>query len=260
MIKRIIPEEALPGSLTVEAALIVSLFFFAVIALALPLEMLDISREVRMEMEARARDICRDAGLFREEGKELPAEGVQEALLYAGIRYAAGDRITGLDVLDTRISSDGEVIDLRASYTLKLPFGLFPAAGIRLSARSLHRGFTGASGSGEGNAREGEEEEMVYVGRDSTRYHRSASCHYLSNAIRSAPAGAAGTLENDSGRRYKACAFCGRSPSGQIYVLPEGERYHFRPDCPSLNYYIRKVPLREAEHLGPCSYCSGGGT
>lgn len=291
--------ERLNGSLTVEAALVLSLFFFAVVTLALPIDMLDVSRDVRMTMEARAREFSTAAGVSREGenpsgkapggegtsggeenfgdegssgGEENPAgdtgisgevsEIAAEAVLYAGIMAACGDRISNLDVGKTRILKGGEIIDLRVSYTVKPPFGLFGLSGIRLSERSLHRGFVGESGKTDSRTEETDngEEEMVYVGRDSTRYHKNAACHYLSNDMRTVSPGEAGSLKNRSGRRYTACAVCGNSASGEVYILPKGDHYHGRPDCPALAAYVRKVPLRAVEHLGACSYCSGGGS
>ena len=96
------------------------------------------------------------------------------------------------------------------------------------------------------------------VGRDSTRYHVSPACHYISNEIHRIPKGSIAGLRNDAGRSYRPCRICGGEPASEYYVLPAGETYHTRADCSSLSYYVRQVPLSEAEHLGPCSYCAGG--
>ena len=66
--------------------------------------------------------------------------------------------------------------------------------------------------------------------------------------------------KNADGRHYRPCAVCGSQAKsgGVVYVLPHGEYYHGRADCSSLAYYVRRVPLSQAEHLGACSYCAGG--
>ncbi len=72
----------------------------------------------------------------------------------------------------SRVSEDGEWIDLRASYQVRLPFSVFALDHVTLTSRSRKRGWIGAEGGyfSEKNASE-PEEKWVYVGRDSTRYH-----------------------------------------------------------------------------------------
>ena len=53
-----------------------------------------------------------------------------------------------------------------------------------------------------------EEEEMVYVGRDSTRYHRKRDCHYLYNDLKQVGAGEIEDLRNQDGKRYHPCSSC----------------------------------------------------
>ncbi len=268
---------SLSASLTVEAALVLTLFIFTVILMAMPMEMLDTHRRIQMTLESLSREMSQDAWLLtakghgrgQDAGGEADPEeeggsfflaflnGAAEGYLIYRISEQAGDKIEHLDVSGTRISQDGLTIDLRASYRAKLPFGFPGLRSVPFSARSLRRGWIGKKGGGpEGPG--GTEEIMVYVGKDSTRYHRSPSCHYISNKLRVIGAGRAGAEQNGSGRTYQPCAVCGGEPSEVYYVLPEGERYHSRPDCSSLSYYVRMVPLSEAEYLGPCSYCGGG--
>lgn len=267
------------GSLTVEAALVLPLFLFFVILLALPMDLLDTHRCIQMILESTGREISRNAFLLTwsgdavtdEEGgdaENADPEDTGDGLLTSAAaaaylsekiaRSEAAKKITQVNTAGCRISADGEKIDLRVSYRAKMPFPVLAVKSIPMSARSLRHGWVGKPGeSGKDDTGE-EDEEMVYVGRDSTRYHRSPSCHYLSNDIHTISAAEAGKARNKDEKIYKPCSVCGAEKnSGVFYVLPNGEKYHTRPDCSSLSSYVRKVPLSSVAYLGPCSYCGG---
>lgn len=266
------------ASLTIEAALSLTLFLFTVILLSMPMEILDTQRRVQMTLETASRELSQLAYVryrktigdeaagdgLKEENSGLEglfAEGALSFYLAEKIQSAAGKRrLERIDCSASSISEDGERIDLRAEYEWKLPFSVFSLDRIRLSSRSLRRGWIGGEEGARHAGGSREEETMVYIGETSVRYHRSASCHYLSNDISSVSFDAIGEYRNKSGDRYRPCSVCGKGAgSGQaVYILPNGESYHSRSDCSSLASYIKKVPLSQVEHLGACSYCGGG--
>lgn len=265
------------ASLTVEAAFCLTLFLFTVILLSVPIEILDTQRKIQMTLESASRELSQLAYIsyrrgLGDEDEQLTksAESSELAGLLTGaslqvyltgkIGAAAGNKIDNIDCTKSRITEDGEFIDLRASYHFKLPFSVFLLDSIHLSSRSFRRGWIGKEpGSGTGGGREGEV-TMVYIGQGSVRYHMSSSCHYLSNEITSVSFDALDEYRNKNGSRYRSCSVCGKSTgSGQmVYILPSGESYHSRADCSSLISYVKKVPLSQVEHLGVCSYCGGG--
>lgn len=257
---------SLRGSLTLEAALSLTLFLFLVVLLAMPMELLNTQRQIQMVLEVSARELSRQAGIFyQEQQQEDSADGMLEEgieiLLASRIRNAVGTKkIEGLNCSRTQISGDGEWIDLRAEYRLRLPFAVFTLDSIPFSARSRKRGWIGRTG-GEwiGEQPDVADVTMVYVGKGSVRYHLSPECHYLSNEISAVSLEQAKRLKNKSGSSYKACHVCGGevSSGSEVYLFPNGAYYHSRKDCSSVRAYIKKVPLKEAEHLGACSYCGG---
>lgn len=275
-----------------------TLFMFMVILLSVPMELLNTQRKVQMVLETAAREISRQAWLAGEikngelwngelpdesdtgklaekESTEEPVDETENALwtvelsdaaaalfLERAILNAAGsERLESLDCSGTRISSDREVIDLRAEYRLKLPFSVFALDSVRMSSRSKKRGWIGREGGRLSGVPEEEEGQvMVYVGKDSVRYHTSPGCHYLSNRTIPVSFEAVEEYQSASGSGYKSCGICGgEAGAGQIvYLFPNGENYHSRLDCSSLSFYLRQVPLEEVSHLGCCSYCGGG--
>ena len=157
----------------------------------------------------------------------------------------------------SRILEDGETIDLIVDYAIRLPFPVFFLDEIPQQARCIRRAWTGKDGLGaEGSSRGDEENEIVYMGKDGSRYHRSRTCHYLYNDLRAVSAAEVKDLRSQSGNRYRPCAVCGGLGGTVAYVMPSGESYHFRKDCSSIAAYVRAVPLKSVEHLGACSYCS----
>lgn len=269
------------ASLTVEAAMAFALFLFAVIAMALPMDMLNTHRRVEFVLEQTARELSQNAYLLHggrtqdDPGQEreeqirersdtsllsIVEDAAVQAYLYTAIPKKSGNhRIEALDLTKCHLTKDGEWIDLKATYRYRIPFGIFPNLSVPFSARSRHRGWIGAEPKRDKTGEDSEEDRIVYVGRDSTRYHLSPRCHYLNHELKPVSRNELETARSGSGSPYRPCDICGKkSSSGTVYILLNGEKYHTDPDCSSLRSYIREVWLSEVRELGACSYCGGG--
>ncbi|MEY8356542.1 hypothetical protein AALB39_24765 [Lachnospiraceae bacterium 54-53] len=262
------------GSLTVEAAIVLPLFLFLTVILMMPMEMMNEERRIQTALEAAGEELSQYAYVWDrlEQGEEpeisgaqgLPEEllkGMAEggALLYAGKRLEGRvnfERLEAVSFSESSVLRDGETIDLVMNYRMKVPFSVFGLDSIPMTARSCRRAWIGREGgSGKGI---GPEDELVYVGRTGTRYHRDKNCHYLFNDIRQISFNDLESERNSSGGRYRPCSRCGRfaGENSSVYIMPEGERYHSDRNCSSIAAYVEAVPLSEVRHLGACSYCS----
>ncbi len=271
------------GSMTVEAALGFTLFLFFMALMAAPLSVMDTRRQVQAGLEAEGERIAQYAyaaadfaeigepGLLTDRSRpglltDLSRSGLLSGLSREAVCRTVENRVktaegTGRAVdfsaAKSRILEDGETIDLIVDYAIRLPFPVFFLDEIPQQARCIRRAWTGKDGLGaEGSGRGDEENEIVYMGKDGSRYHRSRTCHYLYNDLRAVSAAEVKDLRSQSGNRYRPCAVCGGLGGTVAYVMPSGESYHFRKDCSSIAAYVRAVPLKSVEHLGACSYCS----
>lgn len=281
MIKKLL-EKRTRGSLTVEAALGLSLFVFAVLCLIMPLKLLDTQRRVQMVLEAFSKELSqyaylqyrmlegetvengREPSLEEEEGMpgsaaELFGRAAAEVWLRRKLGTALkSGSVEGLDFSGMVLSEDGGTLDIQISYRMKLPFAIFTLDSVPAVSRSLRRGWIGSPGA-RWNRQEGDGdgEVMVYVGKTMSRYHWFSDCHYISNEIAEVSFDSIGGVINNQGKHYKPCSVCGKGAvSGScVYILPGGKYYHGSKNCSSLAFYVRKVPLSEVEYLGECSYC-----
>ena len=97
---------------------------------------------------------------------------------------------------------------------------------------------------------------MVYVGKNSTRYHSSASCHYLSNDLTAVSYASLSGERNSGGKKYHPCSRCAKGVTGgTVYIMPSGTSFHTSESCSAIRSYGRAVPKSDVAHLGPCSYC-----
>lgn len=271
------------GSMTVEAALGFTLFLFFMALMAAPLSVMDTRRQVQAGLEAEGERIAQYAyaaagfaeigepGLLSDLSRPVLLTDLSRSGLLSGlsreavcrtvenrVKTAEGTgRAVDFSAAKSRILEDGETIDLIVDYAIRLPFPVFFLDEIPQQARCIRRAWTGKDGLGaEGSSRGDEENEIVYMGKDGSRYHRSRTCHYLYNDLRAVSAAEVKDLRSQSGNRYRPCAVCGGLGGTVAYVMPSGESYHFRKDCSSIAAYVRAVPLKSVEHLGACSYCS----
>lgn len=247
------------GSMSVEAALGLSLFLFACICMMMPMVMMDRQRQIQAGLEKTGEQLSQYAYLTDEEtlgiyrGTALGKLRILEEMNKEGIEQAT--------FRDSQIMQDGETIKLVMNYKMRLPFSVFGLKALPMKSVSIRRAWIGRNGplghlqNGTGGIKP--QQDMVFIGKDSTRYHKTPKCHYLSNEMELIAYEELETKRNHSGRKYRPCKICGKlaGQNSSVYVMPEGESYHFRWNCPATKAYIQEVPIEEAEHLGKCSYC-----
>lgn len=267
-----------PGSMTLEAALALSLFIFASVSLILPMKIMTTERRIQAGLEAVGEDLSRYAYLqdALEQGKIAAVPGADDfakafcknvsagvAAGYAQVRALEhGDtaQIVGARMLRSSIREEGELFDLVLDYEIRMPFPVLGLGAVSRTARCSRRAWVGKEGKDEGEGGDGdgaEEDEIVYVGKGSTRYHKDRGCHYLSNTLTAVSYDRVGDRRNESGGKYYACSVCGRGAGtgSVVYIMPSGSSFHTSRDCSAIIAYVKAVPLSQVKHLGACSYC-----
>lgn len=262
------------GSLTIEAAIVLPLFLFFMIILMLPMRLMNEGRRIQTALETAGEEVSQYAYVmdqlklgetFKGTGSDGIPEKFLEGLTEQGILLYVRKRMEGwvdfrslesVSFARSSVLRNGETIDLIMNYQVKLPFPVFGLDSMPMTARSCRRAWIGRDGGNKKGA--GEEEELVYVGKSSTRYHRKRTCHYLYNDIQQIPFKELESARNSSGGKYQPCSRCGRfaGENSSVYIMPGGERYHSDRYCSSIAAYVEAVPLSQVRHLGACSYCS----
>lgn len=273
------------ASITVEAALSVSLFLFSMYLLILPLNMFRVHRQMQAIVENVAEHACQYMYakytilpiLGKSDGEvhasDEEKEQMEDALSFTTIMESGGvavyaqslamseieDKlVSDIHPLGTWYSTKDEMICVRLNYAYNLPFGIFGFKSLKQSVQSTKRAWVGRNGMMKEENKK-KDDEMVYVGKTSKRYHKSATCHYLFNDIRKVNVSHLSSMSNRFGKHYQACARCAKGiVSGEVYIMPSGTSYHKEKTCSAIIAYARKVALSDVEHLGACSYCGGG--
>lgn len=267
---------SVPGGLTLEASLVLSLLIFASVTLLLPMRILNTERKLQAALECVGEDFSKYAYLQTrlEQGLEATVPGAGEfakefchqleggiAEMYIEARvmeYADTVNIQQVTLRESQFLEDGEWFDLILNYEIRMPFPVLGLNAVERTARCRRRAWIGKAGKdGKTGFEEEMTEEMVYIGKNSTRYHKSRSCHYLANKMEVVAFEAVETLRNQSGGKYYACAVCASAcgAGSTVYIMPQGTSYHSSKMCTAILAYVRMVPLSEVAHLGACSYC-----
>jgi len=264
----------LKASLTLEAALVLPLILFCMILLMMPLQMMNADRKVQAVCEDVASDVSKylytvneikrgrlgSDGSSGSRGSDSRLSTIMEIAdgpalgAYAAMRIkseVADDRLKIVNLLNSELDSRDDMVTVRIEYAYKLPFKVFDLGFLQQEVTASRRAWVGADGSADEGA-EVADDEWVYIGKNATRYHLSASCHYLYNDWKRAVVGANGKA---AGKR--PCEICGGSaaPGQTVYITPNGDKYHTDTGCPAMKAYPKMVRKSEVEHLGCCSYC-----
>ena len=245
------------ASLTVEAALVLPLFLFGGVILMMPFRVLDVHRQVQAVGEHVSEEIGQAAYLSKYTDEDsFWNTAAAHAYAEAAVRTRLEDLpVHQLSLLRSSLLQDGETVDLVMDYEIRLPFSVFGLNSVKQTNRSFRRAWVGEDGKSKDS--DGEEKDVVvYVGKNSSRYHLSRTCHYLHNDLTAVAFEEVEYRRNEGGSRYGPCARCGGAAGAMVYIMPSGRHYHSSPSCSAIGAYVKAVWKSEVEYLGACSYCS----
>ncbi len=214
--------------MTVEAALIMPLFLFAVIALLSIMDMLRTYMQTEMKLYNSARDLA--------------------VVSYSEKPYTTGPM------------SDADWIRLKLVYPARSRGGsLFAHTLILENHVNVHifNGYSGDPVKDNGQ----KQEEYVYVTEDSNVYHRSRGCSHLNVTIREVSYGSIGSLRSKEGAKYYLCPHCGKGmkkgdlAGTTVYASDYGNRFHTSRSCSHLKRTVYRIPLSRAGGRRPCLDC-----
>ncbi len=251
------------ASLTVECAVILPLFFFAMVVLA---SLIDLYRTTTM-LQSSLCESAKELGMYaycQEEGQS-PVGVVENGVcqIYAKRKIKENFRnenligivggVQGINLMQS--SYENGMISLKASFLYQTPFVLFQNFPVRIQIQGQARAWIGYTPKEEVI----QTEEMVYITDWESVYHTDASCTHLQLSIQSMPYAEAEQRKNIYNEKYHRCERCmktGEKP-GIVYVTPMGNRYHKDKECGGLKRHVKMIKKSQANHLKKCERCGG---
>lgn len=242
------------GSITLEAALVIPIFFFAILCMAFLLEMMAIQTTVHHALHSVGKELAQTAyvspvvstyGIEQKVVENIGTDRLEKSMIVGGAE--------GIDCSYSRSDMTTSVIELSACYELEIPVLMFDIPVISREESVRVKGWTGYAAGAGGTA----SRQVVYVTDYGLVYHKEMNCTYLELSVRSVNKESIEELRNQSGGKYHACQSCGKdlSVTDILYVTDYGDRYHTSLDCSKIKRNVYAVPLDEVYGLGGCSKC-----
>jgi hypothetical protein len=279
------------ASLTVEAALVLPLFLFVMIAFIYFIQIMTVQEHIQESITGTGLSLAKlayvyddfldaeeaenyDFSVFGEEYdidlKELSGIVLGEAVIKTLVKKELDtDQINhscikggfrDISFYYSRILEDEDCIDIVARYYVSIPVWFFGLEDMRMIQRVRVRGWTGHQVPARYTIvkeEPGTEEATVYITETGTVYHLNKNCSHLKLSIEEVT-GIPDARRNRSGGKYYPCETCcdgERSETGIYYITDYGDRYHTSRECPGLKRTIREVPLSEVSGRTPCKRC-----
>lgn len=242
------------GSVTVEAALVVPIFFFAVLSLVYLLEIMNVQTVMRSALHCAAKEIAEEAYVnplvIRGKPEKHIVEHVGETWLDHSVISGGSD---GIDCRKSMAWGSTGIMDLSLIYKVEVPILTFRIPAIVQEESMRVKGWNGYAGNGFGN----QSDETVYITDTGIVYHKDADCTYLELSIKSVAISDVEQLRNESGGKYYPCESCMRKTFGKqmVYITDTGNRYHGSLSCSRLKRTVYAVPLSEVFGRGGCKRC-----
>ena len=241
------------GVITLEAAVVIPIFFFAILCMVYLFEIMAIQTSIRSALQNVGKELAEEAYLSpiisQREVKEKLIRTLEDDFWSDSMIAGGSD---GLNCSHSKSNLRTSVIDLNVRYQIEIPVLMFRLPVRTYEERLRVKGWTGyVEGSGDSA-----EDDLVYVTNYGTVYHKSLSCTYLELTIRPITKDKLWLERNESGAIYSPCGKCGDLSSGTlVYITDYGKSYHTTLDCSGLKRTINVVWLSEINGLGGCSKC-----
>lgn len=270
------------ASLTIEAALVLPIFMFFVMAIVELLIIVSLQSEIQLSMEETARSIGKKAYLtecadtiITSGSSEVDADST--SLLSAGINFLTiktwlmkdglKERLDNSRIIDgsnglyTYNSSYDEkqgILDIVVTYNYRIPLIPKQIGTVSLSQRCYSHVWIGRQlDQDDGNGTESEtDSHIVYVTPYGTVYHTSKDCRYLDLSIRQISVSEISSARNADGKKYEKCTCAEHMAAGDtVYITDYGTNWHTDINCSGLKRTVNEVEISEIGNMHVCPKC-----
>ncbi len=248
------------ASLTVEASLAFSLFFFSIyvfwqcfLLIFFELSVADGVGEAAKNMEK----------IGYAERKLVGADADKLAVLYLPellAKVETPDFVQWRIILCTAADDGGINIIVRYNFICSAPF----FTDISLPVHQAFKIYPFIGDYDEGKSSDDKKEEqddddIVYITKNGTVYHESKNCTYLHMSISAVNESEVSKERNKDGGKYRQCSDCADcNHTGLVFVTDYGDCYHYSVNCPNIYRDIIEIKRSEVGNRKPCSKCGGG--
>lgn len=282
------------ASLTVEAALVLPIFLYFIIAFLYIIQILFLQEQIQtaitkmslsLSKSAYIYDDFADVGdilnfddtIFEDEFdfslREMADSVVQGALIkaYAGTCFnekhinlgLIHNGFDGISFYGSRVLDEDKCIDIIVRYQVRIPIKFFILEEMSLMQRVRVRAWTGleveALYSTVENQDNNDSDDIVYITETGTVYHTNKTCSHIKLSVQPV-VGIPTGLKNMNGSTYKACERCCGSKLDLLatyYITQEGTRFHTISTCSSIKRSVKEVKLSTVQgSMLPCKRCT----
>ena len=236
------------GSATIEAALGLPIFIFAVLLLFQGIR-LRMAEAVVYEAAAETVEYMAELSYIADCSYIIPKTRIKlyiddEKLVE---KYIDGG-VSGLSFLGSNYLDEDGYVCLNVSYefNFKLPvLGDFGGERSYVVRQKAYKGDEAETSNESASA----DDIYVFVTDNREAYHMSRDCSHLNLSITPC------TKAQATKQGYSACEFCGGESKGSVLVTKFGDKYHGRLDCLGLKRTVYRVKKSQVEDLGGCERC-----
>lgn len=241
------------ASLTVEAALVVPMFFFLMFwfwqIFLLLLFQLKVCEQVTETVLKYSH-----LGYMEQkiEQQEIDIAWIYESLFWTNI--PSNDNINE-EWIYCKTEEDSHIlVEVRYEFLCETVF--FPTISIPVIQKFRFYPYLGEQKEVIENEDTKEREEIVYVTEYGTVYHTSKTCMYLNVMIRNISILEIEEVRNNTGQRYTECRKCKKEEkTEQVYISLGGNKYHQSLQCPSIKRTIIEKKKEDINGLSICHKC-----
>lgn len=284
-------EKSQKASLTVEAALVMPVFLYFMLAFLYFIQIFTVQEQIQSAITKMGLNLSKTAYIFRDFpsledtlsfdfsifDNEFDVNLINLAdnlasgsalKLYAG-KYLDTNQIKhscikggfdGISFDGSSLLSSEDYIDIIVSYKIELPIKTFIMDNLQIAQRvKLHK-WTGYEVAAVYQTKEVEEDSIVYITDTGSVYHKAESCTHIKLSV-TAVIGIPTGLRNDNGGKYTSCETCCEGDEDSVatfYITSDGTKYHSRRDCPNIKRTVKEIKLSEVGNRTPCKRCYGG--
>lgn len=257
------------ASLTVETALVLPIFMFAICFMMYFTEVVRIQAEIVNELYKQGKHLALYSYVYNQtECNSIIDSGKIENLvtgslsnLYVkdqvkkelGEDYFANNNIdNGMSLILSSYIKENDMIDIIAIYKIRIPCNFFHLKNIAVIQRARIRGWIGFEGTNDSNTKE----EIVYITEKGSVYHKDKSCTHINLSISYVSMDKIKNIRNKEGGKYYKCEICGDESSYRaVYITNTGNRYHSKKDCGGITRDVIAVPISQVGKRKACSRC-----